>query len=177
MPPSARSSNVYLSEGGDQLLGAPASARYLGYHPVSFRRLVSRGEIRPHGRVGFALLFSRAELDRFKRSSPWAARKGGSRHLPNPPGRLGAEGAARAVVTVNKGRRSVLFKRLRPFRWGAVAALRQQLERKFGETPFRIVVHQPDGGRFEIDYRPPAAKSKNKGRGRADKRRDLWLVG
>jgi hypothetical protein len=177
MSRSARRSNVYLSEEGDELLSAREAARSLGYHPVSFRRLVSRGTIRPHSRVGFASLYSRDDIERFRRSSPWAAKKQGGFHLPNPPEPL-RSGEAEGMVIVKKGRRVEIFRRLRPFRWRSVPAIQAQVKRKFGTKPFRIVVGLPDGGRYEINFLPPGQRHHRPAWPQnAKKPRDLWLAG
>jgi excisionase family DNA binding protein len=63
------------TDSGTKLLSSAEAAEYLGYHPVSIRRLVSRGDLRPHTKVGKSLLFLRAELDVFRMGNAWARNK------------------------------------------------------------------------------------------------------
>ncbi len=178
MPRSEGGPKLYFSENGEELFNARAAARYLKYHPVSFRRLVSRGEIRPYSRVGFASLYRVEDLDRFRRSSPWAAKKKGGFHLPNPPEESPRERKAKAVVKLKRGRRDMVFRRLLPFRWNMVPAIRTQIERKFGPTPFQISVEMPDGGRFNVSFRPPAQNPKRRsGLKTRKKHGEIWLTG
>ena len=63
------------TDSGTKLLSSAEAAEYLGYHPVSIRRLVSRGDLRPHTKVGKSLLFLPAELDLFRMGNAWARNK------------------------------------------------------------------------------------------------------
>lgn len=166
-------------ESGAKLLSAAQAARYLDYHPVSIRRLVVRGDLKPHSKVGHAFLFQREELDRFKYSNAWASKKAGITFLPNPPPMPTTGRALRAVVTVTKGRKEKLYKRLNVFHWEDIPSLRSQVDSKFGKVRFTITVQLPDGCGFELKFLPSLLEAsqyeklgiKRRGKGEA------WLIG
>ncbi len=133
---------MFDPDSGAMLLTAEEAARYLHYHPVSIRRLVLKGRLRPNYRVGRALLFLRDELDRFKR--------GGAALVPESA----PQGTMRATVSLRrKGKESVLS-RLETFRWEDVPGIRA----KHGDAPFLISVESPDGSGYELSFHPPHSR-------------------
>lgn len=138
---------MFDPDSGAMLLTAEEAARYLHYHPVSIRRLVLKGRLRPNYRVGRALLFLRDELDRFKR--------GGA---PLAPGST-PQGTMRATVSLrHKGKESVL-NRLETFRLEDVPGIRAQIRAKHGDVPFLISAESPDGSSYELSFHPPRGRS------------------
>jgi hypothetical protein len=131
---------VFAPDSGAMLLTAEESARYLNYHPVSIRRLVGRGDLHPHSRVGRALLFMREELDRFKFGSAWAAKKSGVERSFTPPIAASAQEGMRAVVVVRVKGKETVFERLKAFQWEDVASIRAKVRSKHGNASFFIAV-------------------------------------
>lgn len=178
MPRLRESRIVYDEESGAKLFSAEEAARYLKYHPVSFRRLVSRGDIHPHTKVGIALLFLREELDRFKYESPWASKKARVRFIPNPPPMPTTKKDMMAVVTVEVERRNRLFKRLSAFHWDEIPAIRAAVDRRFGKVPFHITIESPDGCGFELNFHPSVMEADHYDKLRGRKKGGTpWLVG
>lgn len=155
----------YLSDplSGASLLTAGEAAHYLNYHPVSIRRLVSLGDLRPYKKVGRALLFMREEVERFKYASPWARGKAGVEPRTGPAPLPSTRQSLRAVVTVTAGGRARVFKRLKAFGWQDIPALRAQVDARHGRVPFCITVELPDGSGCELRFHPSAAETEHYG--------------
>lgn len=143
---------VFAPESGAKLLTVKDAAKYLKYDPVSIRRLVGRGDLQPHSRVGNSLLFLQEELERFRCASLWAQKKTKLRYLPNPPPLPTTDSELQAVVTVDVKQKTVIFKRLNVFHWEDISAIRAQVDAKYGKKPFQITVKVPDGCGYEIRF-------------------------
>ncbi|MCX5797758.1 MAG: helix-turn-helix domain-containing protein [Elusimicrobia bacterium] len=152
MPSPKKARTVFSPESGALLLTAEESARYLHYHPVSIRRLVGKGHLRPSYRVGRALLFLREELDRFKRTSAAASMKGDAKPVPALAAAAPLPEGLRAVVVVRVQGRETVFSRPQAFRWDDVPAIRAEVRSKHGDASFFIAIAAPDGSGFELSF-------------------------
>ncbi|MBI4524055.1 MAG: helix-turn-helix domain-containing protein [Deltaproteobacteria bacterium] len=141
---------------GEKLLTAEEAAVYLDYHRVSIRRLVSQGVLRPYKRAGNTLLFLKADLDRFKLTNAWAARKASVEIPPvapqKPPSNL------EAAVKLDLGLGPIFGKALEPiknFTWDQIPLIRAEVDSKHGNIPFEVEIKSPDGGLWIVSYEPP----------------------
>jgi hypothetical protein len=154
MPNPKKARTMFAPESGAMLLTAEESARYLHYHPVSIRRLVVKGQLRPCYRVGRALLFLQEELDRFKRTSAAAVTKGDAKPVRGLAATAPPPEGLRAVVVVRAQGRETVFSRPQAFRWDDVPAIRAKVRSKHGDAAFFIAVAAPDGSGFELAFHP-----------------------
>lgn len=151
-----KSSSLYDSSTGTQLLTCAQAAEYLDYHVVSIRRLVGEGTLKPAKKAGKTLLFQREDLDRFRATSAWASRKASIERpttpYQQPPAQL------EATVRLDFGLGSVLrqpMETIRNFSWDQVPLIRADIDSKYGNVPFEIAVKSPDGSLWSVSYEPP----------------------
>ncbi|MBI3298288.1 MAG: helix-turn-helix domain-containing protein [Elusimicrobia bacterium] len=149
---------------GASLLTAGEAAHYLNYHPVSVRRLVGQGDLRPYKTVGRAHLFMREELDRFRYGSARAKGKAGVEPLQAPPATPSMSPELKAVVTVMVKGRARVHKRLKAFHWEDIPALRAQVDSRYGRTTFCITIELPDGSGCELRFHPSAMEAEHYGK-------------
>ena len=141
---------------------------------------MSRGDLRPHTKVGRTLLFLREELDRFKYDNPWASKKAHVKAIPNPPPMPSTKQEMRAVVTVLVERKERIFKRLPSFQWEDIPGIRAQVDSKFGNVTFFVTIESPDGCGYELSFHPSCMEAPHytKLRGRLKPGEGVaWLVG
>ncbi|MDD5657829.1 MAG: helix-turn-helix domain-containing protein [Elusimicrobia bacterium] len=158
MPSPKKARTMFAPGSGAMLMTAEESARYLHYHPVSIRRLVVKGGLRPSYRVGRALLFLRDELDRFKRTSAAAAKKGAAHPVAALAATASLAEGMGAVVVVRVQGRETVFSRPQAFRWDDVPAIRAKVRAKHGDASFFIAIAAPDGSGFELAFHPDGSK-------------------
>jgi predicted DNA-binding transcriptional regulator AlpA len=142
---------------GAKLLTLQEAARYLDYHPYSVYRLVSQGTLKPQ-KIGVkTLVFLQKELDRYKQSNEWAARKASAKHMPDfaqeaPPGRL------TATIEIDLGLPSPFAKKeeIDDFTWERLPIIKEELEERYGKKmkSFEIVVTSLDGSKWLIQHGP-----------------------
>lgn len=161
---------------GGELLTIQQVADYLHYHPVSIRRLVSQGGLRPYSVSGKAHVFRKVDIERFRYSSPWASRKSKIKYFPNPPLPEHSPQQMKAVVVL--GTKERVVKELRAFQWKEIPLIRAKVEHEFGGEPFTIAVQGPDGSGWEVSFRKnyleiPNHDLLNSSRNR---KKDFWLI-
>ncbi len=153
----SESSPLYHPATGSQLLTTAEAAAYLNYHVVSVSRLVQKGVLKPFCSAGKTLLFQRNDLDRFRLTSRWAARKTGVETASVPaPGRAGG---LRAQVKVDFGTAPFYEHPVRTiddFTWEMIPRIRADVDNKYGARCFRIEVESPDGSTWSVEHAPPA---------------------
>lgn len=153
---ASKAPHLYDPTTGETLLTAEEAAGYLNYHRVSIRRLVSQDMLKPYKRAGNTLLFLKADLDRFKLTNAWAARKASVERpqiTPQEPP-LNLE----ATVKLDLGLGSIFRKPLEPiknFNWDQIPLIRAEVDSKHGNIPFEIEIKSPDGGLWTVSYDPP----------------------
>jgi len=131
-----------------KLMTMKKAAEYLDIHPVSVRRLVSRGIIKPRYRVGRTVLLFQDDLDRYKLR--------GAKVLPNPPPWI--ESQLEASISVRGDKPSRLFKKLNVFSWDEIPFVRNRIAKKHGDVPFEIRVESFDESSWTIRYSPKKLK-------------------
>ncbi|MEA3306928.1 MAG: helix-turn-helix domain-containing protein [Elusimicrobiota bacterium] len=161
MVKAKRKEEFFDTETGLKMFTVAEAAKYLKYHPASIRRLVVRGELKPHSRAGNMLLFLGKELEKFKYSNEWALKKSKARFLPNPPPKPSSEKTMSAVVVVLVKDKKRLFKRLKTFQWKDVPSIISLVYKKYGNIHFDISVRYPDGTAFDISSHNSDMSSKN----------------
>ncbi|MHB2026599.1 MAG: helix-turn-helix domain-containing protein [Elusimicrobiota bacterium] len=157
--------SVYDPALAKKLMTMKKAAEYLGIHPVSVRRLVSRGIVKPRYRVGRTVLLLQDDLDVYKLR--------GAKVLPNPPPWIERQLEASLSLKMGSGRTRA-FKKLNGFAWEGIPFVRERIIKKHGDVPFEIRVDCFDESSWKITYAP-----KKKGQSRMVKfwKRDAWLVG
>lgn len=148
-----RKTDVLYEKGtGAELFTSREAARFLDYHPVAFRNLVSKGKIRVHSRTGNYPLFLREELEKYQATNKWAGRKAKVKPAAAPMGGI------RAAVTATPNKKEIIVEELNDFKWDAVPAIRARVTAKYGKTPFRINLELPDGAGCTITFEAKTSK-------------------
>jgi|CXWL01.1.fsa_nt_gi excisionase family DNA binding protein len=148
-----------------KLMTMKAAAEYLGIHPVSVRRLVSRGIVKPRYRVGRTVLLLQDDLDVYKIR--------GAKVLPNPPPWVERQLEASISLKMGPGR-SPASKKLIDFAWDGIPFVRDRILKKHGDVPFEIRVDCFDESSWRIIYAP---KKKSHSRMVKFWKGEAWLVG
>lgn len=148
--------HLYDPVTGEKLLTAEEAAVYLNYHRVSIRRLVSQGALKPYKRAGNALLFLKADLDRLKLTSAWAARKASIERPPVTPQEPPSNLEATVMVDLAFG---PMFRhaeeQIQNFTWDQIPLIRAKVNSKYGDRSFEIKIESPDGSLWTVGYEPP----------------------
>lgn len=157
---SKRKTDVLYETGtGAELFTSREAARFLDYHPVAFRRLVSTGKIHVHSRTGNYPLFLREELEKYQVTNKWAGKKARLKGKPGAaPSSIGKTGIL-AVVTANHNKKDLVVEELSDFKWEDVPAIRARVAAKYGKIPFQITIKLPDGAGFTIIFHPSVSKN------------------
>lgn len=148
----------YDSQTGAKLLTLKEAAKYLNYHPFSVYRLVSQGVLKPQ-RVGSkTLVFLQEDLDRYRESNEWAARKASIKHNPEAA-KEDLPLTMTADVTVDLGFQPIWDKdeHIDDFCWQEIPLIKADLDERYGEKVqgFSIKVKSPDGWKWHISAEPP----------------------
>jgi len=146
---------LYERGTGSELYTSREAARFLSYHPVAFRRLVSTGKVHIHSRTGNYPLFLREELEKYQVDNKWAGKKAKLKGRPAAPAPSAKKGIL-AVVTARHNRKNVVVDKLNDFRWEDIPALRSRVAAQYGEIPFQITLELPDGAGFTVIFNPAA---------------------
>ena len=154
-----RKTDVLFEPGtGAELFTSREAARFLDYHPVAFRHLVSKGKIHIHTRTGNYPLFLREELEKYQVTNKWAEKKarlkGKPSAAPAPTGKTGIL----AVVTASHNKKDVVVEKLSNFKWEDVPAILARAA-KHGKIPLQITLKLPNGAGFTIIFHPSANKN------------------
>lgn len=147
---------LYEPGTGAELFTSREAARFLNYHPVAFRRLVSTGKIHVHSRTGNYPLFLREELEKYQVTNKWAGKKAGLKGKPgaaNPPS---AKSGVLAIVTANHNKKDAAVEQISDFKWADMPAICARVSAKYGKIPFQITLELPDGSGFTIVFHPAA---------------------
>ncbi|OQA07484.1 MAG: hypothetical protein BWY65_01859 [Firmicutes bacterium ADurb.Bin373] len=177
---------VYDKNTGMELFTSKEAARFLHYHPVAFRHLVSTGKIRVHSRAGNYPLFIREELEKYQLTNKWAGKKAKIKTLPNPPPAPTGKKGILAVVTASYKKKDVVLEKLNNFKWDDVPAIRAKVASKHGRIPFQINLELPDGTAFTINFHTSTTEAeahktmaRNAPKPLWGKRKDgtAWLIG
>ncbi|MDO8806298.1 MAG: helix-turn-helix domain-containing protein [Elusimicrobiota bacterium] len=157
---SKRKTDILYEKGtGLELFTSREAARFLDYHPVAFRNLVSKGKIHIHSRTGNYPLFLREELEKYQTTNKWAGKKANLKTKPDqPPAHTSSRGIL-AVVTATHKRKEIVIENLTGFKWEDVPAIRARVAAKYGKIPFRITLELPDDTGFTIVFHPSAKRA------------------
>lgn len=160
---SKRKTDILYEKGtGAELFTSREAARFLNYHPVAFRYLVSKGKIHIHSRTGNYPLFRREELERYQATNKWAGKKARLKAKPGtPPAHTGDKGIP-AVVTISHKKKEIVVENLVDFKWENVPAITARVAAKYGKIPFRITLELPDGTGFTIIFHISAMPATNR---------------
>ncbi len=154
-----RKTDVLYEKGtGAELFTSREAARFLDYHPVAFRNLVSKGKIRVHSRTGNYPLFLREELEKYQATNKWAGRK--AKVKPSAAPSLAPIGGIHAIVTATHKRKEVVVEEMNDFKWAEVPAIRARVTAKYGKVPFQIALELPDGSGSTIIFHTSAPEAK-----------------
>jgi hypothetical protein len=148
--------NLYDPHAGTKLLTVKESAEHLNYHPFSIYRLVMQGVLKPYRKAGKTLLFLIEDLDRFRLSSSWAARKASVEKPPVPPHQPPSVLTAKIKIDFGLGLMfQSHFEPIENFTWDQIPLVRARVDSKYGNKPFNIEIKSPDGGLWTVSYEPP----------------------
>ena len=154
---SKRKTDILYEKGtGLELFTSREAARFLDYHPVAFRHLVSKGKIHIHSRTGNYPLFLREELEKYQITNKWAGKKAKLKGKPVVSPAPSGKQELLAVVTANYKRKEVVVEKTNDFRWEDIPAIRARVAAKFGDIPFQIAIELPDGTAVTIAFQPSA---------------------
>ncbi|HBA60919.1 MAG TPA: hypothetical protein DCZ92_08880 [Elusimicrobia bacterium] len=154
---SKRKTDILYEKGtGLELFTSREAARFLDYHPVAFRHLVSKGKIPVHTRTGNYPLFLREELEKYQVSNKWAGKKAKIKAKPDQPAATSGNRGIRAVVTATHKNKEIIVENPADFKWEDVPAIRARVAAKYGKIPFQIALELPDGAGFRIIFHPLA---------------------
>ncbi len=150
-----RKTDVLFEPGtGAELFTSREAARFLDYHPVAFRYLVSKGKIHVHTRTGNYPLFLREDLEKYQITNKWAEKKAKLKGKPSaatsPTGKTGIL----AVVTAKHNKKYLVVEELSDFKWEDVPAIRARVAAKYGKIQFQLTLKLPDGAGFTIIFHP-----------------------
>lgn len=152
---SKRKTDVLCEPGtGAELFTSREAARFLNYHPVAFRRLVSTGRIHVHSRTGNYPLFLRLELEKYQTTNKWAEKKAKLKVKPAQTPTPTANKETLAVVTAHHKKQEITIENLTDFKWEDVPAIRARVAAKYGKIPFQIALKLPDGTEVTIVFKP-----------------------
>ena len=150
-----KSDNFYDHETGSRLLTAKEVARYLKYHRYSVYRLIVQGQLCPRRKAGKTLLFLKEDLDRYKATNAWAARKAHAavlhEEIPPPPARL----TAKVSISLGFDLLQQETETVAAFTWDQIPLIHARTQERYGERPSTITVNGPDGGTWRVTYEPP----------------------
>jgi len=154
---SKRKTDILYEKGtGLELFTSREAARFLDYHPVAFRHLVSKGKIHIHSRTGNYPLFLREELEKYQITNKWAGKKAKFKGKPGVSPAPSDKQELLAVVTANYKRKEVVVEKTNDFRWEDIPAIRASVAAKFGDIPLQIAIELPDGTAVTITFQPSA---------------------
>ena len=154
--PKSKTPILFENGTGLELFSSKEAARFLDYHPVAFRHLVSMGKIHVHSRAGNYPLFLREELEKYQATNKWAGKKAKFKIKPGQPPALTGNRGILAVVTVSNKEKEIIIENLTDFKWEDVPAIRARVVAKHGKIPFQITLELPDGAGFTIIFHPSA---------------------
>lgn len=154
---------LYDPQTGSMLLTLKEAANYLAYNPFSVYRLVSQGVLRPQKIGGKTLVFFQEELDRYRVSNEWAARKASITHKPELSKKELPEKMT-AVLSIDLGLGPMFPHReeIEDFSWDKIPLIRADLTEKHkGKMKtLLITVNNPDGWTWNIQLLPPTVFEK-----------------
>lgn len=139
---------------GAELFTSREAARFLDYHPVAFRHLVSTGKIHIHSRTGNYPLFLREELEKYQATNKWAGKKAKLKGKPGAALPPTGNKAILAVVTASHNKKDVVVEKLKDFKWADVPAISARVAAKYGKVQFKIDIDSPDGNGFTVILHP-----------------------
>jgi len=150
-----RKTDILFEKGtGLELFTSREAARFLDYHPVAFRHLVSKGKIPIHSRTGNYPLFLKLELEKYQTTNKWAGKKANLKAKPAQTPTPTAHKGTLAVVTAHHKRKEITFENLTDFKWEDVPAISARVAAKYGKIPFQIALKLPDGTEVTIVFKP-----------------------
>lgn len=150
-----RKTDILFEKGtGLELFTSREAARFLDYHPVAFRNLVSKGKIPIHSRTGNYPLFLRLELEKYQTTNKWAGKKANlkSKHAQSPASTTNK--GILAAVTAHHKKKEITIENLTDFKWEDVPAISARVAAKHGKIPFQLALKLPDGTSFTIVFKP-----------------------
>lgn len=152
--PKSKTPILFENGTGLELFSSKEAARFLDYHPVAFRYLVSKGKIHVHSRAGNYPLFLREELEKYQATNKWAGKKVKLKIKPGQPPALTGNRGILAVVTVSHKKKEIIIENLTDFKWEDVPAISARVAAKYGKIPFQIALKLPDCTGFTIIFHP-----------------------
>jgi len=146
---------LYDPQTGGKLLTLKEAAAYLDYNPYSVYRLVSQGVLKPQKVGGKTLVFLLEELDRYRTTNEWAARKASIKHQPELD-REKLPSTMTATVEFDVRPRFLVTSKkehIENFSWEQIPLIRADLDKRYGKKllSFEITVNSPDGWIWRIN--------------------------
>jgi hypothetical protein len=144
---------------GLELFTSREAARFLDYHPVAFRHLVSKGKIPIHSRTGNYPLFLKLELEKYQTTNKWAGKKA---HLKAKPAQSSVSTTNKgilAAVTAHLKRKEITIENVTDFKWEDVPSICARVAVKYGKIPFQIALKLPDGTEVTIVFKPSSKQA------------------
>ena len=106
-------------------------------------------------------MFLKTELERFKSSNAWAARKAEIMRIkdlpPPPPSQLSAKVRLELPLISPF---SAPIETIDDFTWNELPHIRARIHQVHGDVAFVVEVSGPDGASWSIDYQPPTVFEK-----------------
>lgn len=150
-----RKTDILFEKGtGLELFTSREAARFLDYHPVAFRHLVSKGKIPIHSRTGNYPLFLKLELEKYQTTNKWAGKKANLKAKPAQSSAPTTDKGILAAVTAHHKRKEITIETLIDFKWEDVPGISARVAAKYGKIPFQIALKLPDGTGFTIVFKP-----------------------
>lgn len=150
-----RKTDILFEKGtGLELFTSREAARFLDYHPVAFRHLVSKGKIPIHSRTGNYPLFLRLELEKYQTTNKWAGKKAKLKAKPAQTPIPTTDKGILAAVTAHHKRKEITIESLTDFKWEDVPAICAKVAAKYGKIPFQIALKLPDYTEVTIVLKP-----------------------
>jgi excisionase family DNA binding protein len=150
-----KSDSFYDHETGSRLMTAREVARYLKYHRYSVYRLIVQGHLRPRRKAGKTLLFLKEDLDRYKATNAWAARKANTgvlqEEIPPAPSQL----TAKVSISLGFDLLPQEIETVTEFTWDQIPLIHGRTQERYGKRPSTIIVKGPEGGTWTVMYEPP----------------------
>jgi len=137
---------VYDCSGKHRLITLKEAARHLRMHPVSVRRLVSQGMLKPKYRVGKTVLLLKNDLGE--------RRLWGKKRLPEPPPWIKNDVTASVSIKKRNQDKALRWKKIKDFSWADIPLIQERLARKYRDVSFKIRIECFDGSSWELNYNP-----------------------
>ena len=154
----AMKTGIYDPKTGAMLMSVREAAAYLGYNEFSVRNQISKGGLKPHCKVGNKPMFLKEQLDQYKATNAWAARKAELKVPADAEPHQMAPSGLKAIVRLEVTPAALVGWTEPPieeFSWEQLPLIRARIHNVHGDIPFDVEISGPDGGTWRINYQPP----------------------